>query len=205
MADNNFLTDEQHIELYREGANGHVEEIMDRYKNMVRIKASTMYLVGGEEQDLIQEGMIGLVKAVRDYDFGRDASFATFADLCVSRQMYNAIQLSGRFKNIPLNNYISITSGTDPEDGNNVSMILDGMSADPKIEPERQVISKENTAEINDLVNNILTDTERDVFRLNVIGLPSSEAAAILGLETKSADNALQRAKSKLRKALSEI
>lgn len=202
MTEDNYLTDEQHIELFRSGVSGHIEEIMDRYKNMVRIKASTMYLVGGEEQDLIQEGMIGLVKAVRDYDFGRDASFATFADLCVSRQMYNAIQASGRFKNIPLNNYVSITGKTEEEEGEGVATIIEAMSADPKLEPEHQIISKEITEEINDLIEGILTDTERDVFRLNVIGLPTSEAAAILGMETKSADNALQRAKSKLRKAL---
>ena len=198
------MTDEQHIKLYRAGEDGHVEELMDRYKNMVRMKASTMYLVGGEEQDLIQEGMIGLVKAVRDYNFDKDASFATFAEICVSRQMYNAIQASGRFKNFPLNNYISLTADIEFENGNNSTGLLNDMAADPGLEPERQVISKEAVKEINHLVDEILTDSERDVFRLNMAGIATSGIAQILGVTPKAADNSLQRAKGKLRKALSK-
>lgn len=196
------LTDEQHIALSREGEPGHIEIIMDRYKNMVRIKASSMFLVGGEEQDLIQEGMIGLVKAVRDYDFGRDASFSTFADLCVVRQMYNAIQASGRFKNIPLNNYVSLSSGQVSEENSDKVIFVENIAGDSELEPERLVISQENIDEIESLIENTLTDSERDVFRLNMAGMSTSRIAALLSMEPKSADNALQRAKMKLRKAL---
>jgi len=199
------LTDEQHIELYKEGEPGHVEEIMDRYKDMVKIKAKTMYLVGGEKQDLIQEGMIGLVKAVRDYDFGRDASFATFADLCVSRQMYNAIQASGRYKNLPLNDYISLSSDGTDNDFEEERRTVASVAAGPNFEPEKTVISKENVNEINRLIDRTLTDKEKDVFRLSMTGLSTSKIAAILSLEPKSADNALQRAKAKLRKAAKNL
>ena len=200
---NTDLTDEQYIAGYREGRISDIEEMLDRYKNMVRSKASTMYILGGDEQDLIQEGMIGLFKAVRDYDFGRDASFATFADLCVSRQIYNAIQASGRLKNLPLNDYVSLTADRTSEEGESSAQLIDELAGDKSGEPENVVISQENVDEINRLIADVLTDAERDVFRLHVTGLTTSAIAAILSMEPKSADNALQRARMKLKKALS--
>ncbi|MBQ8945831.1 MAG: sigma-70 family RNA polymerase sigma factor [Lachnospiraceae bacterium] len=198
------MTDEQYIEAYRDGDNGAVEVIMDRYKNMVRSKASSMYILGGDEQDLIQEGMIGLVKAVRDYDFGRDASFATFAELCVSRQIYNAIQASGRFKHLPLNDYVSLTADRQAEDGESTTQLVEELVARPSDEPEMLIMSQETVDEINRLIEEILTPLERDVFRLHVTGLSTSAIAAILSKEPKSADNALQRARTKLKAALDE-
>lgn len=198
------LTDEQYIASYREGDTDSLEVIMDRYKNLVRAKASKMYILGGDVQDLIQEGMIGLVKAVRDYDFGRDASFATFADLCVSRQIYNAIQSSARLKNLPLNDYVSLTAGRENYDGDEGSVLIDELPDDTSAEPESAFISQETADEINHLVDTILTDSERDVFRLHVAGLTTSDAAAILSMEPKSADNALQRARQKLRRELTQ-
>ncbi len=198
------LTDEQYIASYREGDTDSVEVIMDRYKNLVRAKASKLYILGGDVQDLIQEGMIGLVKAVRDYDFGRDASFATFADLCVSRQIYNAIQSSARLKNLPLNDYVSLTAGRTTDDGEDSSSLIDELPDDTSAEPESAFISQETADEINHLVDTILTDSERDVFRLHVAGLTTSDAAAILSMEPKSADNALQRARQKLRRELTQ-
>ena len=198
------MTDEQYIEAYRDGDNGAVEVIMDRYKNMVRSKASSMYILGGDEQDLIQEGMIGLVKAVRDYDFGRDASFATFAELCVSRQIYNAIQASGRFKHLPLNDYVSLTADRQAEDGECTTQMVEELVARPSDEPEMLIMSQETVDEINRLIEEILTPLERDVFRLHVTGLSTSAIAAILSKEPKSADNALQRARTKLKAALDE-
>jgi len=162
------LTDEQHVALHQSGQSGHMEVLMDRYKNMVRAKASTMFLLGGEVQDLIQEGMIGLVKAVRDYSPDKNAGSSTFADLCVSRQMYNAIQSSGRTKNKPLNNYVSLTSGGASEDGSDTASLIEGMAGDPLLEPERLVLSQANVDEINRLVDEILTGREREVFVLNV-------------------------------------
>ena len=199
---NTDLTDEQYIAGYREGRISDIEEILDRYKNLVRSKASSMYILGGDEQDLIQEGMIGLFKAVRDYDFGRDASFATFADLCVSRQIYNAIQASGRLKNLPLNDYVSLTADRTSDEGEASALLIDELAGDKSGEPENIVISQENVDEINRLIADVLTDSERDVFRLHVTGLTTSAIAAILSMEPKSADNALQRARIKLKKAL---
>lgn len=196
------LTDEQYIAMYKEGDKSVIDVILDRYKKMVRHKVSTMFILGGDEQDLLQEGMIGLVKAVRDYDFGRDASFATFADLCVSRQMYNAIQASGRLKNLPLNDYVSLTAVSTADDGSEQSSLAESLAADPGLEPEGMIISQENVDEINSLIDHILTEAERDVFRLHLTGLPTSQIAAILAMAPKSADNALQRARTKLKKAL---
>lgn len=102
------VTDEELIEHLREGEYQVTDYIMEKYKNLVRSKAQSMYILGADNEDLIQEGMIGLFKAIRDYDRGRDAGFCTFADLCVSRQMYKAIQASKRQKHTPLNTYISL-------------------------------------------------------------------------------------------------
>ena len=101
-------SDEELILRLRDGEEAITDYIMDKYKNMVRSKAKSMYILGADREDLIQEGMIGLFKAVRDYDTGRDASFFTFAELCVSRQMYTAIQAAGRQKHMPLNTYVSL-------------------------------------------------------------------------------------------------
>ena len=104
------MTDEELIDQLREGDRQVMDYICDKYKNLVRSKAKSMYILGGDSEDLIQEGMIGLFKAVRDYDCGRDASFYTFADLCISRQMYTAVQASQRLKHTPLNTYVSLDS-----------------------------------------------------------------------------------------------
>ncbi|MDE6975098.1 MAG: sigma-70 family RNA polymerase sigma factor, partial [Lachnospiraceae bacterium] len=109
--------DEELILRLRDGEEAITDYIMDKYKNLVRSKAKSMYILGADRDDLIQEGMIGLFKAVRDYDAGRDASFFTFADLCVSRQMYTAIQAAGRQKHTPLNTYISLYAGSTEQDG----------------------------------------------------------------------------------------
>ena len=104
-------SDEELIVRLRDGESLITDYIMDKYKNLVRSKAKSMYILGADREDLIQEGMIGLFKAIRDYDTGRDASFFTFADLCVSRQMYTAVQAAGRQKHAPLNTYISLYAG----------------------------------------------------------------------------------------------
>src|SRR5574344_2722708 len=111
------FTDEELIQRLRDGENQITDYIMEKFKNLVRNKAKSMYILGADTEDLIQEGMIGLFKAVRDYDSGRDASFFTFADLCISRQMYTAVQASGRQKHAPLNSYVSLyASGNEEED-----------------------------------------------------------------------------------------
>lgn len=202
IGNKNELSDESCLDSLRQGDASMMEVLMERYKNLVRVKAGTLFIIGGDEQDLIQEGMIGLLKAIRDYDFGRDASFYTFADLCVTRQMYNAIQASGRLKNIPLNDYISFYAkggGAEDEDS---KPLMDTLVADNNMEPEKQILDAEAAEEIITLIEESLSLIEKDVFVLHLTGMPTSEIAAVLGTEPKSADNALQRAKMKLRKEI---
>ena len=182
-------TDEEIIGYIREGRSELNEYLMERYKELVRKKASSMYILGAEREDLIQEGLIGLFKAIRDYDFGRDASFATFADLCVLRQMYTAIESMNRKKNIPLNNYVSLFE--DP-----ISDI-----EDTNMTPEDEVISRENAVHIQEKIEKILSPFERKAFELWITGMTSTQIAAILSKDSKSTDNALTRAKNKLRKS----
>ena len=125
MYDYSTYTDEELILRLRDGEEAIMDYILDKYKNLVRKYARNMYILGAEEQDLIQEGMIGLFRAIKDYDSGRDASFYTFADLCVSRKMYNAIEASKREKHTPLNDYISFYSDSDGENNEGKTMLLE--------------------------------------------------------------------------------
>ena len=110
-------TDEELLRLVQEGNGGAVDFLMEKYKNLVRGKAKTLYLIGGDCDDLIQEGMIGLFRAIREFDEGKESSFASFASLCISRQIYKAIEAQNRKKNQPLNNYISLDTPAYQEDG----------------------------------------------------------------------------------------
>ena len=198
------ITDEKCIELYRSGQEAMVDILMDRYKNMVKAKADTMYLLGGDKQDLIQEGMIGLFKAVRDYDGDKEASFYTFAQLCVTRQIIGAIQASGRLKHLPLNEYISLYSERGGAEGEEGVALLDTLAADISLEPENKLVSDEGAENIFHLVDKILTDRERKVFILHLTGVSTAQIGDILSIGGKSADNALQRARNKLKKAIKE-
>ena len=128
------MTDEQLIELLREGKTEITDYLMEKYKDMVRKQARAMYLWGGENDDLIQEGMIGLFKAVQDYDPKEGASFSSFAGLCVSRQMYTAIKASQRKKHLPLNSYVSLNKPIYEEESDRtlLDVITEGRSADPE-------------------------------------------------------------------------
>ena len=132
------MTDEQLIQKLRDGDNRIVDYIMEKYKNLVRKEANAMYLLGGENEDLIQEGMIGLIKAVRDYDPDQGASFASFAELCVSRQMYSAIEASKRKKHIPLNSYVSLYDMTEEKEP-----LINTMEAHKNSNPEELLVSQE--------------------------------------------------------------
>lgn len=199
-------TDEELIGMLRDGDLRIEDYLMDKYKNLVRKKANSMFLMGGETEDLIQEGMIGLVKAVRDYDFGRDASFFTFADLCISRQIYTAIQASNRKKHWALNNYISIHGkeySDSSENTNTATAIELGLVHNDNVQnPESIIIAQENVEEIEEIIENELSDLEKQVLDLHLVGFPYDEIAKILGRDEKSTDNALQRVKQKLKKAL---
>lgn len=195
------FTDEELVIRARDGEKEITEYLMDKYKNLVRSKASTMYILGADREDLIQEGMIGLFKAVRDYDSGRDASFYTFAELCISRQMYTALQASGRKKHSPLNTYVSIYQGHDDEEG---SGLIDALENQKERNPEEIFIDKENVAAIETIIENDLSAFEKQVLELSMTGMGYVEIAKLLGKDGKSTDNALSRVKVKIRKALNK-
>lgn len=196
-------SDEELILRLRDGEENITDYIMDKYKNLVKSKAKSMYILGADSDDLIQEGMIGLFKAVRDYDSGRDASFFTFADLCISRQMYTAVQASGRQKHAPLNSYISlyshVASGSDQgEEAELVSLL----ASRAELSPEEMVIDRENVKNLERTIERELSTFEKQVLDLYLTGMSYVQIAKVLGRDEKSADNALQRIKGKLRKAI---
>ena len=193
-------SDEELIEQLRDGENAVMDYIMDKYKFLVRSKAQAMYILGADTEDLIQEGMIGLFKAVRDYDCGRDASFYTFADLCVSRQMYTAVQASRRKKHAPLNTYVSLYGERkEMEEGTALQEILStGQGSDP----ESLFLDKERMEYLEGEIQRELSTFEKQVLDLYLTGMTYSHIAKVLGKEEKSTDNALQRVKSKMKKIL---
>ena len=201
MLDNTYseLTDEELIMRMREQDPRIVDIIIDKYKDMVRIKARSMYILGAEPEDLIQEGMIGLFKAIRDYDMGRDASFATFATLCVNRQMYNAIQAAGRQKHMPLNSYISLYGEKDGSDGQETGL-PDSVVSSLDLNPEQLVIDRENVKDLEKAIDESLSKMEKQVLELSMTGMSYTEIARVLGVDEKSTDNALQRARAKVKK-----
>ena len=196
MKDYTVYSDEELIEMLRDGDDAITDYLMDKYKHLVRKEASHMFILGADKEDLIQEGMIGLYKAIRDYDNGRDASFFTFADLCVSRQMYSAVKSSARKKHSMLNEYISVFGGADVDD-DETRHLIDMLESERQFNPENYVIDRENVSEIWDIVDEIGSPLERSVFELHVIGMSPQQIAAILAREQKSTDNALAGIKSK--------
>lgn len=197
------MTDEQLISRLRGGERDIMDYLMVKYKSMVRRKTREMFLIGGENDDLIQEGMIGLFKALRDYDSGRDASFLTFADLCVSRQMYTAVQASKRQKHIPLNTYVSLygSVGTN-RDGEEEESLVNVLSDVAGTNPEDVVIDRENVIQLEQTIERELSGFEKQVLDLYLTGMSYQQIAKVLGRDDKSTDNALQRIKTKLRRAI---
>lgn len=196
-------TDEELIDRIRQGESQITDYIMEKYKNLVRKKAKSMYILGADNDDLIQEGMIGLFKAVRDYDAGRDASFYTFADLCVSRQMYNAVQASRREKHAPLNSYISLYEDMAETEEDGAMELVNVIASNIETNPEQIFIDKENVAQIEAIIEKELSSFEKQVLDLYITGMAYSQIAKVLGRDEKSTDNALQRLKTKLRRAVS--
>jgi RNA polymerase sporulation-specific sigma factor len=193
----NEMSDEQLIRLAQAGNNQVVDYLMEKYKDFVRKKAYELYIIGGDSDDLIQEGMIGLFKAVRDYDSSKDTSFFTFADLCISRQLYTAIHASKRKKHIPLNTYVSLYSGISEEESENQALMNRVYSVHDK-NPEELVIDKENEGYIEEQIHENLSTFEMEVVDLYIAGIPYSQIAEILDRTPKSVDNAIQRIRSKL-------
>ena len=198
-------SDEELIVRLRDGESAITDYIMEKYKNLVRSKAKSMYILGADQEDLIQEGMIGLFKAVRDYDTGRDASFFTLADLCGSRQMYTAIQAAGRQKHAPLNTYISLYASafeSDSLDKGEEGELINSVISQSERNPEEVLIDRENVELLERTIDKELSSFEKQVLDLYLTGMKYSQIAKVLGRDDKSTDNALQRIKTKLKKAI---
>ena len=196
------MSDEELIQSLRDGDGKVIDYIIEKYKELVRRKAGSMFILGADKEDLIQEGMIGLYKAVRDYDAGRDASFATFADLCVSRQMYKAVESQNRKKHAPLNSYVSIYEDDTAKGEEGSGGISQMLLAEAGMSPEDVVIDKEQAENLEKKIYEGLSDLERQVLNLRLTGIEYTDIAKILGRDAKSTDNALSRIKVKVRKML---
>ena len=202
MQNYDTMSDEELIISLRDGDGKVIDYIIEKYKDLVRKKAGSMFILGADKEDLIQEGMIGLYKAVRDYDPGRDASFFTFADLCVSRQMYKAVEAGNRKKHLPLNSYVSIYDENDKNSSGDGVNILEMILSESGKSPEDVVIDKEQTRQLEQKIYDSLSDFERQVLNLRLTGLEYTAIAKILGRDEKSTDNALSRIKMKVKKLI---
>ena len=176
------------------------EYLLNKYKNFVRAKARSYFLIGAEREDIIQEGMIGLYKAIRDFRAEKLSSFRAFAELCVTRQIITAIKTATRQKHIPLNSYISLNKPVYEEDSDRT--LLDILSGAKITDPEELIISREEFSNIEEKLNQILSDLEWRVLMNYLDGKSYQEIAMELARHVKSIDNALQRVKRKLEKYL---
>lgn len=204
MSKYDMMKDEQLIQKLRGGETAITDYIMEKYKFLVRKKAKAMYLLGGENDDLIQEGMIGLFKAVRDYDVTQEASFYSFADLCVSRQMYTAIKLSQRQKHMPLNSYISLYEKSDELSEEKQTPLIEQLQTEKGNNPEELFLDKEYLQMMEQELKNRLSDLESRVLYLHLRGEDYRNIARLLDKSPKSIDNALQRIKNKVASLVAE-
>lgn len=192
-------SDEELIYIYRGGEEPAIEVIFERYKNLVRKKAKAMYLAGGDNDDLIQEGMIGLYKAARDFESDRDASFATFASMCINRQLMTAVTTSNRKKNTPLNTYVSFDMPANLDEDTGVKLV-DVLQPSTEQNPEKLFLDKEHTALLEQKLEKELSPFEKIVLDLYLEGKDYLMIARELEKPAKSIDNALQRIRSKVAK-----
>lgn len=187
------FSDEELIEKLRQGEDDITDYILEKYKPLVRKKTNAMYLIGGETEDLIQEGMIGLFKAIRDYKPDKDASFYHFAELCINRQLYSALEASNRKKHQPLNSYISLSEQEHPD------AVAAELLVDKESGPEQTVIEQEVWEEYKKRLAQKLSRMENQVLQYYLDGNHYIQIAEIMGKSPKSIDNALQRIRQKIR------
>jgi len=196
------MTDEEVVMAAKQDENLMAQEyLLYKYRNFVRAKARSYFLIGAEREDIIQEGMISLFKAIRDFRSDKLSSFRAFAELCVTRQIITAIKTATRQKHIPLNSYVSLNKPIYEEDSDRT--LLDVISGAKVANPEEMVISREEFLDIENKMNNILSDLEWKVLMSYLDGKSYQEIAVDLDRHIKSIDNALQRVKRKLEKYLS--
>ncbi|MCI6537302.1 RNA polymerase sporulation sigma factor SigH [uncultured Eubacterium sp.] len=189
------FTDEELIEQLRKGDSAVMDFLMEKYKYLVRKKANAVFLLGGDTDDLVQEGMIGLFKAVRDFDAGK-SSFFHFADLCIGRQIYHAIEAAGRKKHVPLNAYVSLSG----QDADSETVALEDSLNSPQDNPEQMLIDQENVDAFLRDIHAALSPMENKVLEAYLDGWNYRQIAQKMGKTEKSIDNALQRIKAKILK-----
>ncbi|WP_188433177.1 RNA polymerase sporulation sigma factor SigH [Kroppenstedtia guangzhouensis] len=200
LTDYESMADEELVEYVRADDRAALEQLIHKYKNFVRAKARSYFLIGADHEDIVQEGMIGLFKAIRDFRGDKLASFKAFAELCITRQIITAIKTATRQKHIPLNSYVSLDKPIYDEDSDRTLMdILTGGRAS---DPEELYINQEEFDDIEDKMSQILSDLERQVLMLYLDGRSYQEIAVDLKRHVKSIDNALQRVKRKLERYL---
>ncbi|MDI3235734.1 MULTISPECIES: RNA polymerase sporulation sigma factor SigH [Exiguobacterium] len=195
------MTDEALVEQAKVFDNSDaLEFLIERYRNFVRAKARSYFLIGADREDIIQEGMIGLYKAVRDYRTDKLASFKGFAELCITRQMITAIKTATRQKHIPLNSYISLDKPIYDDESERT--LLDIITSTVPSDPQILIVNREEYADIESKMDEILSDLERKVLALYLDGRTYQEISDDLDRHVKSIDNALQRVKKKLERYL---
>ncbi len=196
------LSDEDVVALCRQGDTVAEEYLLNKYKNFVRSKARSYFLIGADHEDIVQEGMIGLYKAIRDYRPDKLSSFRAFAELCITRQIITAIKTATRQKHIPLNSYVSLNKPLYDEESDRtlLDVIIEGRATNP----EELIIGQEDLRSINHKIDEVLSGLEQEVLRAYLDGKSYQEIADNLGRHVKSIDNALQRVKRKLEKYLEE-
>jgi RNA polymerase sporulation-specific sigma factor len=202
QTDYSAMLDEEVINKAKDGDNRALEHVINKYKSFVRAKARTYFLIGADREDIIQEGMIGLYKAIRDFRGDKLSSFRAFAELCITRQIITAIKTATRQKHIPLNSYVSLNKPIFDEESDRT--LLDIISEDGVSDPEEMVINREEFSGIEDKMSEILSGLEWEVLSMYLQGKSYQEIAEELDRHVKSIDNALQRVKRKLEKYLEE-
>ncbi len=193
------MTDEEIVALAQQGNADALVHLLESFKSLVRIKARGYFLIGADYEDIVQEGMIGLYKAIRDYRADRQASFRAFADLCVKRQIITAIKTATRQKHIPLNSYVSLNKPIYEEESERTLLdVIEGSVTNP----EELFINQEEMSAIQSMIDKALSGFERQVLSAFLDGKSYQEIAQALGRHVKAVDNALQRIKKKMLKHL---
>ena len=195
------ISDEELINQIRNNDPQALNEIIERYKSLIEIRVSNYFINGAEKDDLMQEGRIGLFKAIMNYDSSKDASFNTFANLCIERQLINAVKNSNRQKHMPLNNYVSLNGSDDDSSNENIDTVLNNSVEDPL----DTITKKEYINEINDTLDKNLSDFEKNVLDLLLKGYKYDEIAKKLDSNSKAIDNAIQRIRKKTIKNLDNL
>jgi len=194
------MLDEEVVHLAKSGDKNAQEYLVNKYKNFVRAKARSYFLIGADREDIIQEGMIGLFKAIRDFKQDKLSSFRAFAELCITRQIITAIKTATRQKHIPLNSYVSLNKPIYDEESDRT--LLDILSGAKVSDPEELIISREELTNIEAKIGEVLSGLEWEVLKSYLDGKSYQEIACDLDRHAKSIDNALQRVKRKLEKYL---